>query len=151
MSPRCRFAPNRTKKVSLLAEPFRLFFPIGILASVLGVSLWPLLYAGGLGFNPAQAHARLMIEGFVGAFALGFIGTAFPKMIGSPPLRRAELADWQVEPGVPMAYDPTRQQLLLTMRKQGSQDAQPVLIPVATLQLEPLAKPVRQALWLPPG
>ncbi len=92
MSPRCRFAPNRTKKVSLLAEPFRLFFPIGILASVLGVSLWPLLYAGGLGFYPAQAHARLMIEGFVGAFALGFIGTAFPKMIGSPPLGRPELA-----------------------------------------------------------
>ena len=66
-------------------------------------------------------------------------------------VREKELADWQVEPGVPMAYDPTRQQLLLTMRKQGSQDAQPVLIPVATLQLEPLAKPVRQALWLPPG
>ena len=50
-----------------------------------------------------------------------------------------------------MAYDPTRQQLLLTMRQQGQVDPQPVLIAVATLELEPLQKAARQALWLPPG
>ena len=50
-----------------------------------------------------------------------------------------------------MAYDPTRQQLLLTLRQPGKQEPQPVLIPVATLQLEPLAQAVRRALWLPPG
>jgi hypothetical protein len=50
-----------------------------------------------------------------------------------------------------MAYDPTRQQLLLTLRQQGRPDAQPVLIAVRDLTLQPLAKAVRQALWLPPG
>lgn len=91
MPPRCRFAKIRKIQISICAEPFRLFFPIGIVASVIGVSLWPLLYAGWLGFYPAEAHARLMIEGFVGAFAIGFLGTAFPKMIGSPSLGRVEL------------------------------------------------------------
>ena len=66
-------------------------------------------------------------------------------------VRERDLTGWQVEPGVPMAYDPTRQQLLLTMRQQGQVDPQPVLIPVATLELEPLQKAARQALWLPPG
>jgi hypothetical protein len=66
-------------------------------------------------------------------------------------VRQKDLADWQVEPGAPMAYDPTRQQLLLTLRQPGKQEPQPVLIPVATLELEPLAKAVRRALWLPPG
>ena len=66
-------------------------------------------------------------------------------------VRTRDLNGWEVEPGVPMAYDPTRQQLLLTLRQQGRPDAQPVLIPVRDLALQPLAKPVRQALWLPPG
>ncbi|MGI9241590.1 MAG: NnrS family protein [Verrucomicrobiales bacterium] len=91
MSPRCRFAKTSRKQVSICAEPFRLFFPVGVVASVIGVSLWPLLYAGWVGFYPAEAHARLMIEGFVSAFAIGFLGTAFPKMTGSPPLGKVEV------------------------------------------------------------
>ncbi|MBM5785273.1 MAG: hypothetical protein FJ076_10710 [Cyanobacteria bacterium K_DeepCast_35m_m1_288] len=66
-------------------------------------------------------------------------------------VRARDLTGWEVEPGVPMAYDPTRQQLLLTLRQQGRSEAQPVLIPVRDLELRPLAKAVRQALWLPPG
>lgn len=50
-----------------------------------------------------------------------------------------------------MAYDPTRQQLLLTLRPQGRPEAQPVLIPVRDLTLQPVQKGVRQSLWLPPG
>lgn len=90
--PRCRFAPKRSLGVTFRKEPFRLFFPCGILASVIGVSLWPLVYAGWLTFFPGEAHARLMIEGFVGAFAIGFLGTAFPKMIESPSLTWTELS-----------------------------------------------------------
>ncbi len=90
--PRCRFATKRDAGISLQKEPFRLFFPAGILASIVGVALWPLLYAGWLDFYPGEAHARLMVQGFVGAFALGFLGTAFPKMIESPSLTWPELA-----------------------------------------------------------
>ena len=69
-----------------------MFFPAGALASIVGVALWPLVYAGWLGYYPGEAHARIMIQGFVGGFALGFLGTAFPKMIESPSLTWSELS-----------------------------------------------------------
>lgn len=72
-------------------EPFRLFFPLGLLVSVGGVLLWPLLYGGWLTFYPGVAHARLMMGGFVGAFSLGFLGTALPRMISAPSLKPWEL------------------------------------------------------------
>lgn len=91
MPPRCRFARSRRSPLPLRAEPFRLFFPLGLLASLLGVSLWPLVYAKWLSFYPGEAHARLMIQGFVGAFAMGFLGTASPKMMASPSFTWPEL------------------------------------------------------------
>ena len=30
----------------MAAEPFRLFFPLGVLAGLIGVSLWPLHFMG---------------------------------------------------------------------------------------------------------
>jgi hypothetical protein len=66
-------------------------------------------------------------------------------------LRRRSLSGWEAEPGSPLLYDPTSQQLLLTLRAQGSKDAQPVLIEAGSLQLRPIPKAVRQALWLAAG
>lgn len=84
--------PNSPRPPSIiLSEPFRIFFPAATLTSVIGVMLWPLLYAGMLNYYPGEAHARLMVEGFVGGFALGFLTTAFPKLIECPPLERNEL------------------------------------------------------------
>jgi uncharacterized protein involved in response to NO len=74
------------------SEPYRLFFPLGILAAIAGVMMWPLLYAGKLGFYPAEAHSRVMIEGFMGAFVIGFLGTAFPRLAGNNPWSTGELA-----------------------------------------------------------
>ena len=54
----------------LREEPYRLFFPLGLLAGIYGVLLWPLYYAGHLSFHPGEAHTRLMIEGSLGAAAL---------------------------------------------------------------------------------
>ncbi len=73
----------KTRLARWTAEPYRLFFPLGIAAAVAGVMMWPLLYAGKLDFYPGEAHARVMIEGFMGAFVLGFLGTAFPRLTGS--------------------------------------------------------------------
>ena len=67
----------------VLEEPYRLFFPLGVLAGIWGVLMWPLFYAGHLGFYPNEAHARIMIGGFIGAFVAGFLGTAFPRLAGS--------------------------------------------------------------------
>jgi uncharacterized protein involved in response to NO len=73
-------------------EPFRVFFPLGLLAGIAGVLLWPLFYAGKLTYQPNLAHARVMVEGLFGAFVLGFLGTAFPRLVGARPLRWWELA-----------------------------------------------------------
>ena len=56
------------------------------------MSLWPLFYAGKLAFFPNVSHARLMIETFGGAFVVGFLGTAGPRMAGAPKLTTVELA-----------------------------------------------------------
>lgn len=76
----------------LAAEPYRIFFASGALWSMIGVALWPLFYAGRLGFYPNVAHARLMIEAFGGAFVVGFLGTAGPRMASAPRLTGTELA-----------------------------------------------------------
>lgn len=72
-------------------EPYRVFFPLGMVAGIYGVMLWPLHYAKWLDFNPIDAHPRLMIEGFMGAFVLGFLGTAFPRLVGN---RRWFALEW---------------------------------------------------------
>ncbi len=61
--------------------------------------------------------------------------------------RQRSLAGWEVEPGSAMAFDSTRQRLLLTLRNRNG--ARPVLIDGQSLAIEPLAKSVRLALWLP--
>jgi hypothetical protein len=69
-------------------------------------------------------------------------------------LQQRALTGWEVEPGSAMAFDPTRQQLLLTLRNRRSSqggEPQPVLVDGDSLTLRPLAKRVRQALWLPAG
>jgi uncharacterized protein involved in response to NO len=65
-----------------LEEPYRVFFPLGMLASIWGVLMWPLVYGGWLRFYPGEAHTRIMIECFMGAFVVGFLGTAFPRLTG---------------------------------------------------------------------
>jgi uncharacterized protein involved in response to NO len=74
-----------------LAEPFRIFFPLATLLGASGVSLWPLFFLGVHQFYPGPMHARLMIEGFLAGFVIGFLGTSLPRLLSAPPLRRWEL------------------------------------------------------------
>jgi len=94
--PACRHARQQTPAQDTLrwlaAEPFRVFFLSGAIFSIAGVLLWPLFYAGWLPFYPSVSHARLMIENFGGAFVIGFLGTAGPRMLAAPRLTPAELA-----------------------------------------------------------
>lgn len=73
-------------RAPFLEEPYRLFFPAGLTAGLVGVALWPLTIWGPLGFYPGPLHARLMLTGFIGAFVLGFMATAMPRMLGVRPL-----------------------------------------------------------------
>lgn len=87
--------PRRHGLRWLASEPYRVFFVLGALWSIIGVSLWPLFYAQKLSFYPNLVHARLMIEAFGGAFVVGFLGTAGPRMATAPKLTPLELV-WLV-------------------------------------------------------
>jgi uncharacterized protein involved in response to NO len=70
--------------INCCEEPFRIFFPIGAVLALFGVSLWPLYYAGAITEYPSIPHARLMIEGFMASFIIGFLGTAGPRITSAP-------------------------------------------------------------------
>jgi uncharacterized protein involved in response to NO len=82
---------DRQKSHALgFAEPFRIFFPLGLLLGMIGVALWPLFVWHTIDFYPAQAHVRLMIEGLMGSFIIGFLGTAGPRLLDALPLIAGE-------------------------------------------------------------
>jgi uncharacterized protein involved in response to NO len=88
--------PKSTFLKMACEEPFRAFFPLGLLAGVSGVMLWPLYFSGIYSFYPGLMHSRLMVEGFLGAFIFGFLATAGPRLTGTPHLSRGELISFLV-------------------------------------------------------
>ena len=68
-----------------VAEPFRIFFPLGLLLGAIGVALWPLFVWHAIDFYPRDAHLRLMIEGLMGSFIIGFLATAGPRLLDAQP------------------------------------------------------------------
>ena len=74
----------------LWAEPFRLFFPLALLAGVCGVMIWPFVLWGWADTPPSVPHTRLMALGFMGGFVLGFLGTSVPRLLDARPLGRGE-------------------------------------------------------------
>ncbi len=75
----------------LYREPFRLFFPLAVLAGIIGVTLWPLMLGGWMTDYPGPRHARLMIEGFFGGFIFGFLGTSLPRLLEARALTAREV------------------------------------------------------------
>jgi hypothetical protein len=73
------------------SEPFRIFFPAGVFAGIVGVSLWPLYFTRVLEFYPGLGHSRIMAYGLFGGFIFGFLGTAMPRMLAAKPLRLIEV------------------------------------------------------------
>lgn len=67
----------------LAEEPFRLFFPLGFLASAIGVLLWPAVFRAWIDYYPLDAHARWMVLAFGGSLIVGFLGTAGPRLLGT--------------------------------------------------------------------
>ena len=81
--------PKRTIDL-FCEEPFRVFFPVGLLLGAIGVSVWIIYYEGITVVYPGVSHARLMIEGFIASFVIGFLGTAGPRLTKTPHFTRAE-------------------------------------------------------------
>jgi uncharacterized protein involved in response to NO len=85
-------APVNSRKRSALffEEPFRVFFPVGLVLGAIGVALWPMFVWRVIHFYPAEAHVRLMIEGLMGSFIIGFLGTAGPRLLDAHPFKAFE-------------------------------------------------------------
>lgn len=71
-------------------EPYRLFFPIGLLLAAIGVAPWILFHFGMLSTYPSVFHGRVMFHGFLMAFISGFLMTAVPRMSGTDACRPFE-------------------------------------------------------------
>lgn len=65
-------------------EPYRVFFPLGIALGILGVGVWPLARLAPSVAPGGAAHVGIQIQGFILAFAAGFLLTAVPRMTGGP-------------------------------------------------------------------
>ncbi len=73
---------KRTPFLEVLCdEPFRLFFPAGLLCGVVGVSHWLWYYSGLTETFSCNYHGLLMIQGFEMGFATGFLMTALPRFM----------------------------------------------------------------------
>jgi uncharacterized protein involved in response to NO len=73
------------------AEPFRIFFPLGLIACLFGLALWPLHLHCVMAMYPGLMHARIMVEGFLASFIIGFLGTAGPRLLNAPHFTPGEL------------------------------------------------------------
>ena len=73
-------------------DPYRLFFPLGILLGIAGVAVWPAYHFGWTEGYSGRAHAFVQAEGFLYAFVAGFLLTAIPRFTGTAaPGRPAQL------------------------------------------------------------
>ena len=70
-------------------DPYRIFFPLGIILGALGAAIWPLYYYGVTEGFSGRAHAFVQTDGFLYAFIVGFLLTAIPRFTGTdaPSLR----------------------------------------------------------------
>ncbi len=72
-------------------EPYRVFFPLGVVLAWAGVSHWLAHAAGLLADYRPVFHAVTQIQGFMSCFAVGFLFTMLPRRTGSGPP-----APWQM-------------------------------------------------------
>lgn len=73
------------------AEPFRVFFPLGVALAWVGVSHW-ILYRGGLRATySCELHGFIQMQAFMMAFAVGFLFTAVPRRTRSAPPSALEM------------------------------------------------------------
>ena len=71
-------------------EPYRVFFPIGVVAGLIGAGAWVAHAFGWIGW-PGPLHRGLMMPVFEVAFVLGFLLTSMPAFTHGAKCRPAEL------------------------------------------------------------
>lgn len=65
----------------ILDEPYRFFFPVGVVLCLFGMLYWPLKIMGiGFAGTPTEFHKHLLLFGFMHSFVVGFLTTAVPRL-----------------------------------------------------------------------
>ncbi len=77
--------PQEGSPPSLVRDPWRAFFPLGVLLAWAGVAHWLLYATGASDRYDAVFHATAQIQGFLTSMALGFLFTFVPRRTGTPP------------------------------------------------------------------
>src|SRR5262245_4199775 len=69
-------------------DPYRVFFPTGVLLGIIGVAVWPLYFFGLTDGYSGRSHAFIQICGFLYCFAAGFLLTAIPRFTATESPRK---------------------------------------------------------------
>jgi uncharacterized protein involved in response to NO len=72
-------------------EPFRLFFPLGVILGWVGIGHWLLYSIGITATYSCQLHGLLQTQAFLMAFAVGFLMTALPRRTQTDPPSATEM------------------------------------------------------------
>jgi len=75
-----------------VTDPWRTFFPLGVLLGWLGVLHWLLFAAGVTTTYRAVFHATAQVQGFLTSMAVGFLFTFVPRRTETAPPSRAEMS-----------------------------------------------------------
>lgn len=73
-------------------EPYRPFFALGVLLSWVGVGHWLAYAVGWTATYSCEVHGLIQMQGFLMAFAVGFLLTALPRRTRSAPPTNLEMA-----------------------------------------------------------
>jgi uncharacterized protein involved in response to NO len=84
--------PDLSIAETLRRNPYRIFFPLGIVAGLLGVGHWVLWTIGIPVESIKLLHMTLQSQGFLTFFVIGFLMTAFPRFSGTDSATIAEMA-----------------------------------------------------------
>ena len=73
------------------SEPYRIFFPLGWIAGLIGVTYWLLVSTQIISSYNPLLHGLIQIELFASAYAIGFLLTALPKFLRTETTSNIEL------------------------------------------------------------
>jgi uncharacterized protein involved in response to NO len=73
-------------------DPFRVFFPLGVLLAWVGIGHWLLYATGAIRSYSCLLHGLVQMQAFMMAFATGFLMTALPRRTQSAPPSTGEMA-----------------------------------------------------------
>ena len=77
-------------------EPYRVFFPLGIMIGLYGVGHWLFYGLGWIKNYSGLMHAFIQMQGYLGCFIIGFLLTAMPRLASAPTATKRELFSFLV-------------------------------------------------------